>query len=141
LSANTNLLLAAFAGGGRTSRYGDYVVVVLQACAFVTTPMEFMQAQTWARAKRASGRPQQDITTFVDRFETTLARNGCGIATKGNRKVLAGIVKSMKANSMEMEVWNVPQNLDQGVEIVKRKPDEEAAPAVVVAPAAVTPPA
>ena len=46
-----NLLLGVFDGGGRTSRYGDFVVVTMSAAAFVATAMEYQRVQTWARSR------------------------------------------------------------------------------------------
>lgn len=130
-----SMLTAAFAGGGRSSRYGDYTVIYLQACAFVTTPIEFQQVQSWARGKNSTGMATRDRMLFVDRFENVLARSGSGIATKGNRSVLSRIVKSMKANGMPMDDWSVPLNLDASVEIARRK----AEPAPAGAPGADVP--
>ncbi|HSW15166.1 MAG TPA: hypothetical protein VLI06_20120 [Solimonas sp.] len=117
-----NLLLSVLSGGGRTSRYGDFVVVTLPAQAFVTTSQEYLQAQTWARARASMGNAQRDRSAFVDRFETVLARNGCGIATKGSRPALARLVKGMKQGGMQIEDWAVPQNINDSVEIKKRDP-------------------
>lgn len=116
-----NLLLGVFSGGGRTSRYGDFVVVTMSAAAFVATAMEYQRVQTWARARASLGNAQRDRTAFTDRFETLLARSGCGLATKGSRQVLSLIVKGMEQNGLPTNEWSVPQNLNEGVEI-KKKP-------------------
>jgi len=120
MAPSTNILASVFAGGGRTSRYGEYTVVFINACAFITTPMEFVQAQNWARGRVSTGNPVRDRAAFVDHIATVLARNGSGIATKGSRPVLANIVKSMKANAMLMDEWSIPHNLNESVEIKKR---------------------
>ena len=119
---SANILTSVFAGGGRTSRYGEYTVVFMHACSFITTPMEFLQAQNWARGRMSSGSPSRDRSAFVDHISTVLARNGSGVATKGSRPVLANIVKSMKANAMMMDEWNIPPNLNESMEIAKKKP-------------------
>jgi len=119
-SMSSTVLNSVLANGGRTSRYGDYTVVFMHACTFITTPMEFMQMQNWARARMSCGNPVRDRTLFVDRFETVLARSGGGIATKGAKGVLQRIVKSMKANAMSMDEWSIPLNLDESVEIARK---------------------
>lgn len=122
----TNVLTAAFAQGGRITRYGDFTVVFLQACTFITTPMEFVVAQNWARGRMSCGNPARDRTAFVDRIDNVLARAGGGLATKGNRQVLAKIVKSMIANAMFMEEWSVPRNLNESMEIKRKSAVEPA---------------
>jgi hypothetical protein len=82
--------------------------------------MEFLQAQNWARGRMSSGSASRDRSAFVDHIATVLARNGSGVATKGSRPVLANIVKSMKANAMMMDEWNIPHNLNESVEIQKK---------------------
>ena len=119
---STTILMSVFAGGGRTSRYGEYTVVFMNACAFITTPMEFVQAQNWARGRVTTGSAVRDRAAFVDHISTVLARNGSGIATKGSRPVLANIVKSMKANAMLMDEWSIPHNIFESVEIKKKPP-------------------
>lgn len=121
MAANLNLLLSAFSGGGRTSRYGDFVVVTMTASAFVATAIEYQQVQTWARARASLGNAQRDRTAFTDRFETLLARSGSGIATKGSRQVLARLVKGMELSGLQIGDWSVPQNVNESVEI-KKKP-------------------
>jgi len=108
--------------GGRTSRYGDFTVVHMHGCSFITTPMEFMQMQNWARGRMSCGTPARDRSSFTDRFETLLARVGSGLTSRGNRMALGRIVKSMKANAVFLEEWSIPRDLDAGVEIRKRKP-------------------
>lgn len=115
-----NLLLGAFSGGGRTARYGDFVVVTMSAAAFVASALEYQRVQTWARARTSLGNAQRDRVAFTDRFETLLARSGCGIATKGSRQVLSRLVKGMEQNGLSVGEWAVPQNLHEGVEVKKK---------------------
>jgi len=151
---SATVLTSVLAHGGRTSRYGEFTVVHMHGCSFITTPMEYMQMQNWARGRTSTGNPARDRTTFVERFETVLARVGGGVSTRGNRSVLSRIVKAMKANSMFLEEWSVPRDLDQGMEMKRPKgwapaARPSAAPAAtdaapvaadaVAAPAAVTP--
>lgn len=130
---NQNLLLSAFSGGGRSTRYADFVVVTLPAGAFVATAMEFQQAQTWARARASMGNAQRDRSAFMDRFETLLARSGSGVATRGNRQALSRLVSGMLQGGLQLEGWSVPTNLNESVEIKKK-----AAPAESTPPAAVS---
>lgn len=122
---SATVLMSVLAHGGRTTRYGDFIVVHMHGCSFITTPMEFQQAQMWARARMSSGTPTRDRSAFVDRFETILARIGGGIATKGNRAALARIVKSMTANALQLAEWSIPHNINESVEIA-RKPKVDA---------------
>lgn len=117
---NLNLLLSAFSGGGRTARYGDFVIVTMSASAFAATAQEFQQVQTWARARASLGNPHRDRSAFTDRFETVLARSGSGIATKGNRQILARIVKGMEQNGLQVGEWSVPHNINESVEVRKK---------------------
>ena len=116
------VLKSVFASGGRAARRGDYTIVYMHGSAFITTAPEFMQQQTWARSRMSTGNPTRDRTMFVDRFETVLARVGCGLASKGNRGVLSRIVKAMKANAMFLEEWAIPHDLNQSVEMKKKVP-------------------
>lgn len=111
-----------FGTGGRTTRYGEFTVVFMQGCSFITTPMEFTQVGNWARGRVSSGNANRDRTTFVERFETILGRMGSGVASKGSKAALLRIVKSMKANAVFLEEWNVPRDLDVGVEMKKKAP-------------------
>lgn len=119
--ANTTVYNALFTFGGRTTRYGEFTMVFLNGCSFVTTPMEFTQVGNWARGRISTGNPNRDRTTFVERFETILGRMGSGVANKGSKTSLLRIVKAMKANAVFMEGWNVPRDLEEGVEM-KKKP-------------------
>ena len=133
---SATVFTSVFAHGGRTSRYGDFTIIHMHNCSFVTTPMECMQMSNWARSRPSSGNPQRDRMSFVERFETVLARVGSGVATRGSRGILARMVKSMKASSLVLEDWQVPRDLNEGVEMKKRP-----APAVAAAPAAANEPA
>lgn len=114
------VLTSVLAHGGRTNRYGEFTVVHMHGCSFITTQMEFTQNQNWARARTSCGNPSRDRTTFTDRFETILGRSGSGVATRGNRSVLSRIVKAMKASSILLEEWMIPRDLDAGMEMKKR---------------------
>lgn len=115
------LLAGAMCGGGRMSRRGDLTLVHLNSCSFATTAVDLLQAENWARARHSRGNPHRDRMAFVERFETVLARNGAGVATRGSRPILQGIVKSIKANGLQMEEWSIPMNLDESMEIQKRE--------------------
>ena len=117
---SATILTSVFANGGRTARHGEFTIVTMHGCAFVTTPMEFHQHQNWARGRASTGNVTRDRTMFVDRFDTVIGRDGSGVASKGNPMALQRIVKAMKAAAMFMESWNVPRNLDASIEIVKK---------------------
>jgi hypothetical protein len=129
------VLSSVLAHGGRTNRYGEFTVVHMHGCSFITTQMEFTHNQNWARARTSCGNPVRDRTAFTDRFETILGRSGSGVSTRGNRSVLSRIVKAMKASSILLEEWMIPRDLDAGMEMKKRKPPVPVA-VVVAAPAA-----
>jgi hypothetical protein len=116
---SATILSSVFAHGGRASRYGDFTIVIMHACSFVTTPMEFQANQNWARARASTGNAVRDRTLFVDRFDTVIGREGSGVSNKGSAPALLRIVKAMKASAVFMEGWNVPRNLEGGVEIKK----------------------
>ncbi len=142
MSAAT-ILTSVLAHGGRTGRYGEFTIVYMHGCTFITTPMEFMQMNNWARGRVSCGNPSRDRTTFIEKFETVLARSGGGVATRGNRSVLSRIVKAMKASSLPLEEWMIPRDLDAGMEMKRPKGwispamarAAAAAAAVVAAPA------
>lgn len=117
----------AFNGGG-SSRYADFVVVRMTNCTFITTPMELQQVSNWARGKMSSGTPNRDRTTFMERFETVIARTSSSMATRGNRGLLSRMVKGMKASSMLMAEWSIPHDLDASMEMKKRVPKPPVTP-------------
>ncbi|HEY0917335.1 MAG TPA: hypothetical protein VGE22_20815 [Solimonas sp.] len=123
-----NLLLSALSGGGRTSRYGDWVVVTLPAMAFATSAQEFQQVQTWARARSSMGNVHRDRSLFVERFETVLARSGGGIATRGSRPVLQRLIAGLKQGGLQMDEWSIPHNINESVEIKRKAAGPERAP-------------
>jgi hypothetical protein len=137
---SATVLTSVHAHGGRTMRYGEFTVVHMHGCSFITTPMEYMQMQNWARGRTSTGNPARDRTSFVERFETVLGRVGGGVATRGNRSVLSRIVKAMKANSLFLEEWSVPRDLNQSMEMKRPKGGVPAArPAATDAPAVAAP--
>lgn len=113
-------ILQVVENGGRFSRYGDFLMVVLPGCAFMTPATDFQQVRQWANSKQSSGTPNRDRMNFVERFETLLARNGSGIATKGHSAVLLRLVKGMKSSGIVLDDWSIPARIYESVEIVKR---------------------
>lgn len=130
------LLDSAF-NGGRSSRNGDLIVVMLPSQSFVTNAQEFMQAQQWARSKQSNGNPNRDRAAFIERFETLIARNGSGVATRGNPKVLQRMVGVMEQQGMPLDEWMIPRFVDDEIKR-KVKVDDSAAnePAEVKPPEA-----
>ncbi|MGH8506996.1 MAG: hypothetical protein ACRETM_13720 [Stenotrophobium sp.] len=122
-------ILESVLNGGRVSRNGDFVVVTLQSLSFVIPATEFQQVQQWARSRVSNGIPHRDRADFVNRFETLLARQGCGIATKGSNKALATIVQKMEQAGLSLDEWMIPRGIFDSVEIQRKKPaDEQAEP-------------
>jgi hypothetical protein len=131
---SATVLTSVLAHGGRTNRYGEFTVVHMHGCSFITTPMEYTMNQNWARGRVSCGNASRDRTVFTDRFETILGRSGSGVSSRGNRSVLSRIVKAMKASSMMLEEWMVPRDLDAGMEMKRPKgwvPPAKVAPPVV----------
>ena len=120
MAVAATILTSVHAHGGRITRYGEFTMVFMHGASFITTPMEYMQMQNWARGRVSSGNAGRDRTTFVDKFETVLGRSGSGIATRGNRSILARIVKAMKSSAVFVEDWAVPRDLEQGMEMKKK---------------------
>lgn len=97
------------------------MVVTLQSAGFAVTAQELQTAEAWARSRASLGNAQRDRSSFIDRFETILARCGSGFASKGSRAVLAHIVKGMQQNGIEIKEWSVPHNTFESVEVQKPK--------------------
>ena len=127
----TTVFMSVFATGGRIARYGEFSIVYMHTGAFITTPIELLQHQNWARGRTSSGNAVRDRTAFTDRFETLLARVGSGLSTKGSRGLLQRIVKAMAAAAVPLESWNIPLNLNETMEM-KKKPVPAVAPAVAL---------
>ncbi|HWU69061.1 MAG TPA: hypothetical protein VN046_09305 [Stenotrophobium sp.] len=117
-------ILESVLNGGRVSRNGDFVVVTLQNLSFVIPAIEFQQVQQWARSRVSNGIPHRDRADFVNRFETLLARQGCGIATKGSNKALATIVQKMEQAGLSLDEWMIPRGIFDSVEIQRKKPED-----------------
>jgi len=105
----------AISTDGRTILYGDYVLIVVSGGAFITTPQEFQQVESWARARRSSGVKSKDRTVFVEKFQTVIARRGSGFATRGNPAVITTLVKAMKANETPLADWSIPPEILEAV--------------------------
>jgi hypothetical protein len=115
-----SVLNSVFGTGGRIARYGEFSIVYMHTGAFITTPMELMAQQNWARARVSCGNAVKDRNAFVDRFETVLARAGSGLSTKGSRGLLQRIVKAMTAAAVPLESWSIPLNLNESMEMKKK---------------------
>lgn len=118
--SSSTILDSVMAQGGRTSRYGDVVVVTMHAGAFATSAMQFQAAQLWARSRRSCGVAQRDRMAFADRFESMLGRSGSGIATRGGKRALHQIISTMIQGGMVMDGWQVPRGWDESDEIVRK---------------------
>ncbi|TXH05649.1 MAG: hypothetical protein E6R07_02245 [Nevskiaceae bacterium] len=127
-------LLDSVFNGGRSSRNGDLVVVMLPSQSFVTSAQEFMQAQQWARSKQSNGFPNRDRAAFIERFDTLVARNGAGVATRGHPKVLKRMVALMEQQGMAMEDWMIPRFVDDEIKRKEKPEDEAEAPAAAPDP-------
>ncbi len=108
----TKSILDSALNGGRASRNGDLVVVVMPAQAFVTTSQEYLIAQQWARSKQSNGLPHRDRAALIEKFETMIPRNNSGLSARGNPKILKRMVADMEQLGMVLEEWAIPLNLD-----------------------------
>ena len=136
MSLKLNMLLSALSGGGRTARHGDLILVTMPAQAFATTAMEYQQAQVWARARSSLGNVHRDREAFIGRFTTVLARSGSGIATRGAKPVLSRILAAMGQVGLTLGEWSVPHDINDGVEVKRRKQVAAATPEVPAVTAA-----
>lgn len=120
----TKSILESALNGGRASRNGDLVVVVMPAQAFVTTAQEYSIIQQWGRSKQSNGLPQRDRNALIEKFETLIPRNHSGLAARGNPKVLRRMVADMEQLGMVLEDWAIPPNLeDEGMKPRKKAAD------------------
>lgn len=115
------LLRSVFSSGSGTTRYGDFVVIRLPSASFAASAQEFHIVENWARARISSGNAQRDRSQFTDRFDTLLARSGCGIATKGSRPLLKRLVDGLQQMNLDLSAWSIPHNINESVEIERRK--------------------
>lgn len=104
---------AIFDRNGHISHHSDYSVIVFEGGAIVAPAIEAMQILKWARSQASRGAGTRNLSAFLDRFENLIARNGCGIGTRGSRMVLSRLVKSMKADSVPMDDWAVPATIEE----------------------------
>jgi hypothetical protein len=120
--AAVKTLFDSATNGGRISRNGDLVVVTLNALAFITTAQEFQMAAQWGRSKQSNGIVHRDVMALVERLETVIARNGSGVATRGNPKALQRMVLAMTQLAIPLDDWAVPLALAEEGMQVKKKP-------------------
>jgi hypothetical protein len=108
----TKSILDSALHGGRASRNGDLVVIVMPSQSFVTTAQEYLIAQQWGRSKQSNGIPNRDRAALIEKFETLIPRNNSGLAARGNPKVLKRMVADMEQLGMILDEWAIPRNLD-----------------------------
>jgi len=108
----TKSILDSALNGGRATRNGDLVVIIMPSQSFVTTAQEYLIAQQWGRSKQSNGIPNRDRAAFIEKFETLIPRNNSGLAPRGNPKVLKRMVGDMEQLGMILDEWAIPRNLD-----------------------------
>lgn len=120
MAPSRTLLATVFHNGGASSRYGDFVLVKLASARFLVTAQDFRMTTNWARGRISSGYPVRDCATFTDRFETLLARRGCGLASRGSRPLLRRMVEGIRQMNLGLDQWSIPANINESVEISRR---------------------
>lgn len=150
MAVTVSLFASAIGTGYRASRYGDFVILTMQAAGFAVPARDLQAAEAWARSRSSLGSTHRDRTAFVDRFETILVRSGSGYATKGSMAVLKRLVHNMEQAGIDIKDYSVPHNVNESVEVKKPKApppagsaaaDAVAAAATAAAPAAEPAPA
>ena len=106
-------LLMALTEGGNINTIGTVTLVVLGRGrgAFVTPAFDFSSARKWAEGREATGIEYRDMTVFMERFETYVARSGCPLTTQGHPVKLLELAKEMKASGYELSEWSLPQDV------------------------------
>lgn len=106
-------LLQELTEGGNINTIGMVTLVVLGRGrgAFLTTAFAFSSARKWAEGRAATGIEYRDMTLFMDRFDTYVARSGCPLTTQGHPVKLLELAKEMKAAGYEMSEWSLPQEV------------------------------
>lgn len=110
---SATVLTSVFANGGRTVRYCDFTAVFMHEGAFITTPTEYLRAESWARSCASCGDRARDRAAFVERFDTVLARADSGVASKGDPQQLSQILRAMRANALVLDEWRLPPSAAQ----------------------------
>jgi len=108
MAAPKDLYTAAL-WGGSVRRYGDMVQLTMPGIGVVTTQQDMQQATSWARSKMASGAINKDRMLLMDRFETLIARQYSGCATRGGNRTIAGLAKIMASTGMDLQSWSIPK--------------------------------
>lgn len=122
----TKSILDSALNGGRATRNGDLVIIMMPSQSFVTTAQEYLIAQQWGRSRQSNGIPNRDRAAFIEKFETLIPRNNSGLAPRGNPKVLKRMVGDMEQLGMVLDEWSIPRNLDDdGMKPRKKTVDAE----------------
>lgn len=101
--------------GGAVRSYGEVVLIVLGRGrgALVTTPFEYSSVRKWAENRTATGVEYRDMTLFMNRFDTCIARSGSALATKGHPVNLIQLGKAMKSAGLELSEWSFPKEVKE----------------------------
>lgn len=115
--------------GGNVNTIGMVTLIVLGRGrgAFVTSAFSYSSARKWAEGRSATGIEYRDMTLFMDRFDTYVARVGCPLTTQGHPVQLLELAKEMKASGYEMSEWSLPDEVTDALK--PKKPKIEPGPA------------
>lgn len=106
---------SVYAARGEIERYDGFAIVRMHGCTFMTTPMELARALDWARTCPSTGNPSRDRSMFVQRIPHVLAPAGSSLASRGDRRVLTQLVRSMRGCGVPTEGWRVPEDVGAGL--------------------------
>lgn len=112
---SATIFTSVYAERGEIERFDGFAIVRMRACTFITTPMELARALDWARTCPSSGNPARDRSAFIERMANVLAPAGSGLASRGDRRALTQIVRSMRGCGVSTEGWNVPEDVRASV--------------------------
>jgi len=96
-------------GGGTIRRFGEMAVVTLPDAPLVTSSDALQKAQRWARSRNTSGHEAEDRVQLLAQLETLIAHTDSSSVTRGDPPLLTKLVKRMREEGMDLQVWRIPQ--------------------------------
>lgn len=122
-------LFQSLTEGGHTQSIGMVTLIVLGRGrgAFVAPVFDASVARKWAEGRDATGIEYRDMTQFMDRFETLIARSGCPLVTRGHPVKLIELAKEMKSAGYELSEWSLPQEVMDAFKRKKPEPEKPVA--------------
>lgn len=103
-------------GGGTIRRFGEMAVVTLPGAALVTSRDDLQKAQRWARSRNTSGQETEDRVQLLAQLETLIAHADSASVTRGAQPLLTKLVKRMREEGMDLQVWRIPPPVLEALE-------------------------